>query len=178
MNEIEVKVLGVDIDKLREEIINQGGFIVKKENQENYIYNLPQSIAGENGYVRIRRIHNLIDCSKKDMLCIKKIVSQGKYRVTEEHEFEVSDFNESSLFLQSLGVEFSVRQDKYRESYSFNGVLIEIDIWNKEIFPYPYVEIESINEDLIFETMDLLKIPREKATSKSLAQIKEELGLK
>lgn len=177
MKEIEIKILNVDIDKLRRDVLKHGGSLVKKENQENYIYFLPDNLKNTPGYVRVRRIYNLLNGTKKDILCIKKILSQEKFKITEEHEVEVMDFNECSMFLNSAGIRFNKRQDKYRESYKFNGVLIEIDIWDKNVFPYPYLEIEAVDENRIFETMDLLEIPRDKATSKSLEEIKIEMGL-
>lgn len=177
MNEVEIKVLNVDIDRIKKDILANGGFLVKKENQENHIFYLPDYEKGSSGYIRIRRVHDLINDLHKDILCVKKIISQDKYRVTDEHEVEVMDFEECCKFLNSIGIKFNKQQDKYRESYRLNGVLIEIDTWSKNVFPHPYLEIEADDENMIFATLDLLQIPRENSTSKTLEEIKRDMGL-
>jgi adenylate cyclase class 2 len=177
MHELEVKVLGVDTEEVKNKIKMLGGELVKKEQQENYIYALPPHLSDKTGYVRIRRVHDLIKDTHKNIMCIKTIVSQEKYRTTEEHEFEVMDFEESTNFLKGMRLEFAGQHDKYRESYNLKDALIEIDIWDKETFPEPYLEIEATDEKNIFEVLDILGIPHEKATSKTLEQIKEEMGL-
>jgi adenylate cyclase class 2 len=177
MNEIEVKVLGVDVEEVRNKIIKLGGKLVKKERQENYIYYLPPHVENQNGYVRIRKIHNLIDNSFKIILTSKKIISQDKYRKTEEMDVEVLNLEQCRSFLHSLELKFHRQENKYRESYSLNGALIEIDEWDKDIFPEPYIEIEAENEKGIFDILKILEIPESKATSKTLEQIKQEMGI-
>lgn len=177
MQEIEVKVLKIDIEKAREDIINLGGILIKKEYQENYYYKLPDSLSSQKGYIRIRKIHNLLDDSRKILLCIKILVSQGKYRTCDEHEFEVSDFEECTLFLKSMKLSYIKTENKHRESYSIDNSLIEIDTWDKDVFPEPYIEIEAACEEDIFNLLNKLNIDKSKATSKSLGEIKKEMGL-
>jgi adenylate cyclase, class 2 len=177
MDEIEIKVLGVDIEEVKSKINSLGGELAKKEMQENYIYHLPPHVENQNGYVRIRTIHNMLDNSYKNILTSKKIVSQGKYRVTEENDVIVTDLKACKEFLDAMELKFYKQQNKYRESYILNEALIEIDIWDKEIFPEPYIEIEAENEAKLFEVMKLLEIPEEKATSKTLEQLKEQMGI-
>lgn len=175
MNELEVKVFNVDIITVKESIINNGGKLVKRENQSNYYYNLPSGSG--TGYIRIRTVENLIDKSTRYILCIKKIISEDKCRLSDEHEFEIKDFNECRNFLKALGLEFHSKQDKYRESYEYMGALIEFDIWDKRVFPDPYMEIEAENEKKIYSVLTALDIPEYKATSKSLTEVKKEMGL-
>jgi adenylate cyclase class 2 len=177
MDEIEVKVLGVDVDEIKNRILAKAGNLVKKEMQENYLYELPEGLENRNGYVRIRKVHSLIDNKDTIFLCIKKILSQDKYRKTEEHEFEVKDFTSCQEFLNSLGLSFHKQRNKYRESYMLNDTLIEIDIWDKSEFPEPYIELEAVSENKIYETMSLLDLAPERATSKLSEQIKKEMGL-
>jgi adenylate cyclase class 2 len=56
-------------------------------------------------------------------------------------------------------------------------VLVEIDTWDKEHFPFPYIEIEAESSEKIYAALTLLEIPHDKATSKSLTEIKKELGI-
>jgi adenylate cyclase, class 2 len=178
MDEIEVKVLGINVDEIRDRVIILGGKLVKKEMQENHIYHFPPHVENQNGYIRIRTIHNQIDDTHKNILTSKKIISQGKYRKTEEQEVLVSDLQSCQNFLNALELKFYKQQNKYRESYELSGALIEIDEWDKDIFPEPYIEIEAEHEDKLFEVLKMLEIPEEKVTSKTLEQLKEEMGIK
>lgn len=177
MKEIEVKVLGIDINKTREKIIKLGGILVKKEFQENYYFNLPNNIDNKNGFIRIRKIHNQLEDINKIFLCIKTIISQEMYRTCNEHEFEVSDFEECKSFLESLELSYLTKENKYRESYIIDNTLVEIDTWDKDVFPEPYIEIEAKNEKDIFNMIEKLGISKNKVTSKSLWEIKKEMGL-
>ncbi|SKA85242.1 adenylate cyclase, class 2 [Caloramator quimbayensis] len=177
MKEIEVKVLKIDIEKTREDIINLGGKLIKKEFQENYYYKLPESLSNQKGYIRIRKVHNLLDGSRKILLCIKTLISQEKYRTCDEHEFEVSNFKECTLFLEAMKLSYIKSENKHRESYSIDNSLIEIDTWDKDVFPEPYIEIEAACEEDIFNLLSKLNINKNKATSKSLEEIKKEMGL-
>jgi adenylate cyclase class 2 len=177
MDEIEVKIFGVDIENIKKKVLKLGGTLAKKENQENYFYDFPPHMKDEKGYIRIRKIHNLIDDSTKIMMCMKRIISQDTARKTEEHEFEVLDFKEAEEFLKSMGIGFFSKEDKYRESYLLSNALIEIDIWDKKVFPEPYIEVEAESEKKIYEILSILGIPAEKATSKSLNEIKKTFNL-
>jgi adenylate cyclase, class 2 len=177
MDEIEVKVLGINVNEIRDKVVSLGGMLVKKEMQENHIYHFPPHVENKNGYIRIRTIHDLINDSHKNILTCKKIISQGKYRKTEEHDVVFSDFQNCKDFLSALELKFYKQQNKYRESYELQGALIEIDEWAKEIFPEPYIEIEAENEEKLFEVIKLLDIPEEKVSSKTLEQLKEEMGI-
>lgn len=177
MNEIEVKVLDVDIYEVISTLKSFGCTPVKKEQQENYIYSLPDSMKDIKGYVRIRRVKSLLDGTTKSILCVKKIISQDSVKFCEEHETEVSSFSACSSILTSLNLRFLGRKDKLRESYLFNDTLIEIDTWNKEYFPEPYLELEGESSEKIYETLTLLGIPHEKATSLCLEEIKKLRGI-
>jgi adenylate cyclase class 2 len=177
MSEIEIKVLGVDVDEVKRKVLSLGGVLVKNENQENHIYNLPSECGDVFGYVRIRSVHSLLDDSRRIILGVKKIISQEKSRVMEEHEMEVEDLDECIGFLKTMCIKHYRTENKYRESYKFNDTLIEFDTWDKSVFPHPYIEIESKYEGKIFETLKLLGIPEEKTTSKNLKQLREEMGL-
>ncbi len=177
MNEIEVKVLDVDTDEVRKTLKSFGCSPVKMEQQENYIYSLPENMSHIKGYVRIRKVKSLLDGSIKNILCIKKLLSQDTVKSCEEHETEVSSFGACSSFLEALGLQFLGKKNKQRESYMFNDTLIEIDVWDKAYFPEPYIELEGESSERIYETLTLLGIPHEKATSLCLEEIKKLRGL-
>ncbi|MBZ4664321.1 MAG: hypothetical protein JG776_2039 [Caloramator sp.] len=174
MKEIEVKVLNVDLEKIKGKLKSLNAEKVKEENQKNYFFSLPN---GENGYVRMRIIEDLIERKEKITLCIKKIFKTDFARQNIEHEFEVSDFNECLNFLNELGIKDYKREDKYRESYMLNGTLIEFDNWDKKVFPIPYIEIEAPSIEALEDILKILDIPKDKITSKGLLEIKKDMGL-
>ena len=177
MNEIEVKVLDVDTTEVIKKLKSLGCSPVKKEQQENYIYSLPDNMPDVKGYVRIRKVKSLIDGSISTILCIKKLLSQDSVKSCEEHETEISNFNECSSLLKALDLKFVGRKDKKRESYLYNDTLVEIDTWDKEYFPEPYMELEGESSEKIYETLTMLGIPHEKATSLCLEEIKKLRGI-
>lgn len=74
MKEIEVKVLNVDVDLVKSKIISLGGVNIKKEHQENYFFNMPNC---DNGYIRIRKIQDLLNNITKITLCVKKYLKMA-----------------------------------------------------------------------------------------------------
>ncbi|EYE89044.1 adenylate cyclase [Fervidicella metallireducens AeB] len=175
MNEIEVKVLDVDIETIKKKIVELKGVLIKKEYQENYIYSLPMHLNNRNGYIRIRRTHDLLKDTYENILCIKKIISQDDFRITEENEVTVSSIEDCKNFLEALEVKFFRKQNKYRESYLLSDSLIEIDEWDKDIFPDPYIEIEAKTPEILESILAALSIPKEKTTSLTLEEIKKNL---
>lgn len=178
MNEVEVKVIGIDCEKLKEKIILFKGELIKKEFQENHIFSLPENI-NESGYIRIRVIKDQLNNKDKVLLCIKKVLSKetDSVRKMDEKELEVNNFNEAYGFLKALNIKFINQENKYRESYKLNNTLIEFDTWDENVFPYTYAEIEAENESELYKVVNLLEIPRDKITSKGLIQIKKEMGI-
>lgn len=176
MNEIEVKILDIDCNTIKNKINSLGGILVKNEFQENHIFSLPENINGS-GYIRIRVIQDFLTNSKKTFLCIKKVISQNEFREMNESEFEIDSFKEAFNFLDMININFLRQENKKRESYSLNNTLIEFDTWDKSVFPHPYIEVEAKNEKDLFTTLNLLNISKDKVTSKGLLEIKKDMGL-
>ena len=135
------------------------------------MYDLPPCTINKNGFIRIRAIKDLLNSKNKIILCSKKIISQGKTRQNEEHEIEVNNLNECKNLLDSLNLNFTGIQKKYRESYKYMGCLVEFDTWDKNIYPDTYIEIEVIDGNNIYDILKSLDIPEKNATSKSLHEI-------
>ena len=62
-------------------------------------------------------------------------------------------------------------QENRRIKYDLNGTEIDIDTWPR--IP-TYLEIEGKNEEEVYNTLDLLDIPREKAISLNTQSIYKE----
>lgn len=179
MNEIEVKILNIDIDQIREKLKDIGALLVKKENQINYMYDFPGEPLYKNykGFCRIRDIESMLDKTRKYILGVKKMISQEQYKIMKEEETEVFDLESTKNILVELGM-INVRTDiKYRESYKYDGVLYEIDIWDKDIYPHPYLEVEAKDEKSLNIAIELLGFDLNQTTTKNLKELREDLGL-
>ncbi len=77
--------------------------------------------------------------------------------------------------LNFLGYDKLDIEKKFRTSYKLRNAYIDIDIWDKEVYPYPYMEIEVSNYDDLCEVLNLLGISEGEICLKSLPELKEEL---
>lgn len=180
MSEIEVRILDIDVEKMREKFTNLGAKLVKKENQMNNIFDFTDNRLFENhkGYCRIREVESLIDGSKKNVLTIKKVQSQDGARKSIEEETLVNDFQSMKRILQELGLELKHSSFKHRESYELNGILYEIDEWEKKMFPKPYMEIEAPDMESLKKGIEIIGYTMENASSLTLAELKKQMGYK
>lgn len=158
MSEIEVRILNIDVEKLKEKFSELGAKLVKKENQMNNIFDFPDNRLLDNhkGYCRIREVENLLDGSKKNILTVKKVKSQSGARESVEEETIVPDYMEMRRILEELGLVLKHSSFKYRESYELKGVLYEIDEWEKELFPQPYLEIEAPDQETLKKGIEMI----------------------
>lgn len=181
MSEIEVKVLNIDVDDMREKLKSLGGKLVKNEYQVNYMYDFPDNSLENNyrGYCRIRQVDNLIDGTTKYILGVKKMISQVGFKEMEEHETEVSNILETQKILEELGLynKYKPARSKHRESYELDDSLYEIDILDKEIYPNPYLEIEAKDKEALIKAIEKIGYKLEDTTSKTLKELREDLGI-
>ena len=172
MKEIETKIININIDDIRSKLISLHCLKIKEENQINEIYYFPdRKLLNEKGYARIRTIRDNIKNETHYFLTVKKMVSQEKYKVMDEYEVEVLDAVECKKVLSSLGLDLIESINKYRESYKYKNTLVEIDVNDKSFCPFPYIEVESSNEEEIKEIVNLLGYTMEDTTSKTMYEI-------
>lgn len=175
MKELEVKIINIDPDAIREKMEAIGAELVKKENQVNKIFDFPDKRLLENkGYARIRIVEDLLNGRHSAYMTTKQLISQDRFKVMEENETEISDPAEGENIFKALGlVEYSSIA-RYRESYRYGSALIEIDINDKAFFPVPYIEVETASEQELEEIVRLLGFEMKDATSKTIFQLIEE----
>lgn len=114
----------------------------------------------------------------------KEINSELTYKEHKENKF-LKEFNEYNVSLKNseemlrilnfLGYDKLDIEKKFRTSYKLRNAYIDIDIWDKEVYPYPYMEIEVSNYDDLCEVLNLLGISEGEICLKSLPELKEEL---
>lgn len=172
MKEIETRIIDIDVDEIRKKLLSINAQKVKQENQINNIYDFSDKrLLNNKGYARIRTIQDELTNSTIHYITTKKLISQEKYKVMDEHESEIKDETAAKGIFEALGLTLIQSIKKYRESYKYKNTLIEIDINEKEFCPFPYIEIESESEDEIAEVLSLLGYSLQDTTSKTIYEI-------
>jgi adenylate cyclase, class 2 len=172
LNEIETRIIDIDVDEIRRKLLCINAQKVKQENQINNIYDFSdRRLLSNKGYARIRTIQDELTNSTIHYITTKKLISQEKYKIMDEHESEIKDEVAAKGIFEALGLTLVQSIKKYRESYKYKNTLIEIDINEKEFCPFPYIEIESEDENEIEEVLALLGYSLQDTTSKTIYEI-------
>lgn len=178
LKEMEIRILEIDVHSMRNKLLSLGCTKVKEENQINLIYDFPnKKLLNNKGYARIRIIEDLMTNKTTNYMTVKKLLSSEKYKIMDEHETEILSSDQGKKILESLGLCLVQGIKKYRESYKFKDTLIEIDINQKDFCPFPYIEIESHDENQIKEVVRLLGYAMEDTTSKTIYEILKDKGV-
>lgn len=132
--EIETRFLDINKDELVKKLVSFGAVDQGEEKLEEIIFHAADmSWVGKNKFVRLRKTKG------KVRLTYKENVGQT-VDSAQEIELEVSDLDKCSEFFDKIGLEPMRRLEKYRQTFKFDGVTIDIDTWPK--IP-SYVEIEG-----------------------------------
>lgn len=178
MQEIETRIIDIDVEEIRKKLLDLGTEKVKAENQINNIFDFQdRRLLAKKGYARIREVEDLLSNSSHYYMTTKALISQEKYKIMEEHETEISNAEEGKNIFSSLGLELVQSIKKYRESYRYKNTLIEIDINDKSFCPFPYIELESSYEEEIKEIVQLLGYSMEDTTSKTIYELLNDKGV-
>lgn len=176
--ELEVKVLDIDFDMVEKKIKHLGGKLIADERQENILIDSKEKPIKNrlDGYLRIRETEDLISGKKTSVFTLKKQVKNENLRENIELSTEVGDKENLILILKNLGFDNIDIGYKDRKSYKLKGARIDMDTWDKDTYPYPYMEIEVGDEEELQGIIEILELPRDKVSNKSILQLKEELN--
>ncbi|ACA55191.1 CYTH domain-containing protein [Clostridium botulinum] len=179
MKEIETRIIKINIEEIRKKLLDLGAIKVKEESQINNIYDFSdKKLLKNKGYARIRYIKDVIGNEEHYYMTVKKLISQERYKIMEENETEILDFKEGEHIFKALGLELIESISKFRESYKYKETLVEIDINDKNFCPFPYIELESNNEEELEELVELLGYSMNDTTSKTIYEILNEEKVK
>lgn len=172
MKEMETRITHIDVDEIRNKLKKLNAIKVKEENQINNLFDFEdRKLLNNKGYARIRIVEDLIKNETRNYITVKKLISQEKYKIMDEHETEIKNASIGEDILKALGLKLIQSIKKYRESYKYKDTLIEIDINQKDFCPFPYIEIESTKEEELEEVVHLLGYTMKDTTSKSIYEI-------
>lgn len=132
--EIETRFLNIDKDAFVKKLILSGVADKGEEKLEEAIFSDQEmSWKGKGRFVRLRKTKGKIKLTYK---------SNQKQKVdsAQEIELEVSDFNKCTELFSNIGLKAIRQIEKYRHTFEFGDVIIDIDTWPKIS---TYVEIEG-----------------------------------
>ena len=161
--EYEVRVLEINKDEIQSKLKELNATLVEDVFQKRYVYDVKP--VNKNKWIRLRTN------GSKTTLTIKNVESSN-IDGTKEVEIEVSDFDTANEILKELGYFPRGIQENKRIKYDLNGVEVDIDTW--PMIP-TYLEIEGTSEEEVYNTLDLLGIPKEKSTSLDVQGIYKEI---
>ncbi len=176
MDEIEVKVLNIDKEEIQKRLVKIGATLLKDEEQTNIRFDTEDKYLKNKykGYLRIRITKNNLTGETINTLTLKKNISRDEFRVNEELETEILNVSEAVKILEALKYYPKVPGKKQRISYVYEGILFEIDEWDKDIYPRPYLEIEVTKKSDLERAIELLNIDRKNITAKSIDELIKE----
>jgi adenylate cyclase, class 2 len=165
--ELEVKYLLADLAKLEQRLKTLGAFQDSQRTHEvNLRFDTPDGALEMGRQVLRLRKDRAVHLTYKGPSS-----SQEGVRVRTEIEFTVEDFDKAHRFLEALGYQVAFMYEKYRTTYTLDGVKILLDE-----LPYGnFVEIEGSNPQVIHSVNDHLGLDWEKRAPESYSVLFEAL---
>ena len=159
--ECELKILEIDLEKIRTKLLKLGAESLGKKSFRRYVYDMhpPQTEK----WIRLRT-----DGNHTTLTC-KHILDPLAIDGVREWEFAVSD-----EFLEQIGYTAKSYQENTRESYRYKDCAIELD--SRPLIP-PYLEIEWENKESVLEVLGDLQLEDSEYTSENTVQIYKRYGI-
>jgi adenylate cyclase, class 2 len=141
--EVKIKLLDSQVNYIRKQLLDSGFTIyLNKTFEHNTIYDtLKQNLKQKRLLLRLRKIDNQTILTFKRPALNQTVSTQ--YKVREELEIEVSDFNTAQTIINGLGYEVFFIYEKYREILSNNADTNPIMIMLDETPIGHFMEIEA-----------------------------------
>jgi len=164
--EIEATFTNIDVPAMREKLREVGATLLQEERlmrRKNFDYP-DERLREVAGWVRLR------DEGDKVTLSYKQLNDRSLHG-TKEVSIVVDNFEETEVFLISIGLVSNSYHETKRESWALAGVEIEIDTW-----PWipTFLEIEGGDEDSVKETAKILGFDWNSAKHGSVENVYQE----
>ena len=139
MIEREIKYQVEDFYPYRKQLLGQGAKRQSSFLEDNIVFDDEgESLKREAKLLRLRR-------SDTVTITFKKPVDRTRFKIMEEYEIEVSDFDEAEKIINSLGFRKVFRYQKRREVFTLHDTHILLD----ETPIGNYIEIEGTEEHIL-----------------------------
>ncbi len=154
MNEIEVKILDVNVPNMVKKLEALGAKKVLDTIQEIIFFDNPKNPFSKGEVLRLRKNGEVVE------LTYKKRKAKEGVKISDEREVNVSDFEMTRKILQGIGLKEIRQHTKHRISYHLPKISFELDT-------YPgiptFLEIETEDEVLLREYVRKLGFTMEEA---------------
>lgn len=171
--ELEIKVLNINIEEMEKKLKAKGAEFLGVEIQKNHTFAPKNAKEFSNGYLRIRE-KTVDDKREATELTFKEVVdNKDNIRVNNEYTTTINSTSNMIKILEEIGLVERYVGDKKRISYNYRGQRFDIDIWSKDVYPDPYMEIEFTNVNLMEEILDEFEIDRKNVTNESINELIE-----
>lgn len=175
--EMEVKVLNIDLRDMESKLIKLNAKLVSEEYQRNIIFDaieLSNALKPET-YLRIRETKNLLTNKVDIKLTLKENTGNEEIRENIETTTKIDNIELMIYILETLGYEIKSEGEKHRKSYLYGNIRFDLDTWDKDTYPYPYMEIEVMEAKDLDKAISLLEINPNNISTKSIMELKKEL---
>ena len=173
MEEIEVKFLDIDPDKMEKKFLEIGA---KKAFDRVYrikVFDYPDlRLDKDNSWVRLRDEGDKVTLTFKKRLGAKDGVKNDEGML--EHEIIVSDFDQTAKILESIGLTLKFYEEKRRIRYFLGDIEFDIDFCPAL---KPYLEIETDSWEKIDKAISLLELDPKDKKMYSTMQIYKQYGI-
>jgi adenylate cyclase, class 2 len=164
--EIEVKILNIDVEKVRKTLLDAGAEKVFYGGIDVIHYDFPDfRIKNSNCYFRLRKK------GEKTELVFKGDYESDDYATREETETKVEDFEKMKKIIAKLGMVIAIEYKKKRETYKLGNTLFEIDFYPD--FP-AFIEVEAPREEDVQKGVKLLGYTMNDTYARSIGAYMEE----
>lgn len=171
--ELEVKLLGLDVDSFEKNLQAKGAKLLYIEYQENILLDNISNKIPDKSYLRVRE--SKIGDKYSTYLTYKENIENKNLRENNEYTCEVDSKDNILKILDLLGIKVLNSGKKKRIKYSYKNISIDIDTWDKEIYPHSYVEIEVKKEKDLKEFLTEFNISENLVSKKSISELQNEL---
>lgn len=170
--EIEVKVLNIDLNAMEEKIIYCGGEKISDEKQKTIVMNSgSHPIPEDLGYLRLREVEK--DGKIERVCTFKEKKANDSVRVYDEHTVALDDIDEMLTIFKLLGYDRTSLGEKHRISYRFKNCRLDLDRWDQDTYPDPYMEIEGESREAIEEVIRALSIDPKQVSTLSIRELQK-----
>lgn len=175
--EIEIKVLNIDLNEMESKLKKLGAKLASEEYQVNTVIDRRDGYIEKNlnSYLRIRETNNLLTGEDSIKLTLKKNIGKDKSRKNIEITTKIDNKDSMLKILEYLEYQVVQEGHKKRKTYIYENIRFDLDQWDKNTYPYEYMEIEVEKEEDLDKAIGLLNINKEQISTKSIMELKEEL---
>ncbi len=170
--EIEVKLLGVDLEKLEKELVAKGAEFLGEEHQVNYVINSTSHPIDTSGYLRLRKTQKNGEESLEFTFKAQSV--QDEARDSKEYTTHVDNAENLLKTMELLGYDKIERGEKLRRSYEYKNARFDLDRWDEETYPIPYAEIEGTSGIAIYALVEEFGLSRDQVSTKSITELRKE----